>query len=166
MERDAVCRREMQSRGATFVHPFENPDVIAGQGTASLELQEEVPDLDVVIAPVGGGGLLAGTAITVKRLRPEADGETESLRKQLAGHKAKLPDRLGAAWRRQADSRHGVRISRIASRSRSSSGSSWAPAGALAETSAMAVGQASEAQRTSHPTEARWIRALMAATRR
>ncbi len=51
------------------------------------------------------------------RLRPEAGAETESLRKQLAGHKAKLPDRLGAAWRRQADSRHGVRISRIASRS-------------------------------------------------
>ena len=72
-ERDAVCDREMQTRGSTFVHPFENPDVIAGQGTASLELLEEVPDLDVVIAPVGGGGLLAGTAITVKSLRPEAE---------------------------------------------------------------------------------------------
>ena len=71
-EREAVCEREQRERGAVLIHPFENPLVIAGQGTAALELLEQVPDLDVVIAPVGGGGLLAGTAITVSALRPEA----------------------------------------------------------------------------------------------
>ncbi len=55
-----------------MVHPFENPDVIAGQGTAALELLEDVPDLDIVIAPVGGGGLCAGTAITVAVLQHAA----------------------------------------------------------------------------------------------
>jgi threonine dehydratase len=51
--------------GAAFVHPYNNGRVIAGQGTAALELTEDVPDLDVVMAPVGGGGLLSGTAIAV-----------------------------------------------------------------------------------------------------
>lgn len=71
-ERDAVCARLQQERGATMVHPFENPFVIAGQGTAALELLEDVPDLDVVITPVGGGGLCAGTAVVVRALRPAA----------------------------------------------------------------------------------------------
>lgn len=56
--------------GATVVHPYNNERVIAGQGTATLELLAEVPDLDVVIAPVGGGGLLSGTAIAAKGLKP------------------------------------------------------------------------------------------------
>ncbi len=51
------------STGATVVHPYDNEKVIAGQGTAALELLEDVPDLDVIIAPVGGGGLLSGTSI-------------------------------------------------------------------------------------------------------
>ena len=72
-EREAVCIREIEARGSTVVHPYENPNVIAGQGTAALELLEEVPDLDGVVAPVGGGGLLAGTAITVATLLPEAE---------------------------------------------------------------------------------------------
>ncbi len=71
-EREAVCAQLQQERGATVVHPFENPFVIAGQGTAALELFEDVPDLDAVIAPVGGGGLMAGTAIVSRRLRPGA----------------------------------------------------------------------------------------------
>lgn len=71
-DRDAVCVREQAARGACLVHPFENADVIAGQGTAALELLEDVPDLDVVVVPVGGGGLCAGTAITVHGLRPSA----------------------------------------------------------------------------------------------
>jgi threonine dehydratase len=71
-DREATCTREIESRGSTVVHPYENPNVIAGQGTTALELLEEVADLDIVIAPVGGGGLLAGTAITVAALRPEA----------------------------------------------------------------------------------------------
>jgi len=71
-ERESTCEKVRRERGAVVVHPFEDPHVIAGQGTAALELLEDVPDLDVVITPVGGGGLLAGTAITVAALRPEA----------------------------------------------------------------------------------------------
>lgn len=56
--------------GATEVHPYNNERVIAGQGTAALELLADVPDLDVVMAPVGGGGLLSGTAIAATSLRP------------------------------------------------------------------------------------------------
>lgn len=71
-ERDATSARLQQQRGMTMVHPFENPFVIAGQGTAALELLEEVPDLDAVVVPVGGGGLCAGTAVVVRALRPQA----------------------------------------------------------------------------------------------
>jgi threonine dehydratase len=68
--REAACREVQQRTGAELVHPYNDERVIAGQGTAALELLAEVPDLDVVIAPVGGGGLLSGTAIAVKSLRP------------------------------------------------------------------------------------------------
>lgn len=71
-DREATCARVAGQRGAVVVHPFEDPAVIAGQGTAALELLEDVPDLDVVVTPVGGGGLLAGTAITVAAVRPTA----------------------------------------------------------------------------------------------
>ncbi|MGE0144476.1 MAG: threonine/serine dehydratase [Planctomycetota bacterium] len=64
-ERDATSARLASERGLSMIHPFENPAVIAGQGTAALELMEDVPALDAVISPVGGGGLLAGTAIAV-----------------------------------------------------------------------------------------------------
>ncbi len=69
-ERAEVCAAEVGKRGAVFIHPNTDPLVIAGQGTASLELLEQVPDLDVIITPVGGGGLIGGTAITVKTLQP------------------------------------------------------------------------------------------------
>jgi threonine dehydratase len=71
-ERTAVCDRVVEETGATLIHPYVDPRIIAGQGTAALELLEEVRDLDAVIAPVGGGGLLSGTAIVVKSLRPQA----------------------------------------------------------------------------------------------
>lgn len=65
---------EVQARtGATFVHPYDDPRVIAGQGTAALELLEEVPRLDVVMAPVGGGGLASGTVIAMSSLTPEVE---------------------------------------------------------------------------------------------
>jgi threonine dehydratase len=64
--RDAACADVQRETGATLVHPFDDPRVIAGQGTAALELIDESPALNVVIAPVGGGGLLSGTAIAVK----------------------------------------------------------------------------------------------------
>jgi threonine dehydratase len=56
--------------GATVVHPYNDERVIAGQGTATLELLDSIPDLDAVIAPVGGGGLLSGTSIAAKGLKP------------------------------------------------------------------------------------------------
>ncbi len=71
-ERDVVCARLQRQRGATLVHPFEDPWVIAGQGTAALELLEDVADLDAVITPVGGGGLCSGTAVVFRALRPAA----------------------------------------------------------------------------------------------
>src|SRR4029077_9344233 len=54
-----------------LIHSFENPDVIAGQGTAAVELLEDITDLDLVMCPVGGGGLLAGTAVAAKSMRPD-----------------------------------------------------------------------------------------------
>jgi threonine dehydratase len=61
--REKLCEELERTLGATLLHPYDNVDVIAGQGTAALELLEEVPDLDAVVAPIGGGGLLSGTAI-------------------------------------------------------------------------------------------------------
>jgi threonine dehydratase len=59
-------------RDQTFIHPFDNPDVIAGQGTVGLEIATAVPDLAAVLVPVGGGGLISGTAAAIKALRPAA----------------------------------------------------------------------------------------------
>jgi threonine dehydratase len=68
--RELTLAQVVQESDAMVVHPYNNYQVIAGQGTAALELLEEVPDLDAVIAPVGGGGLLSGTAIAAKGLAP------------------------------------------------------------------------------------------------
>lgn len=57
-------------KGYTFIHPFDDEDVIAGQGTIGLEIAEQIPDLDAVIVPVGGGGLISGVAYTLKMLNP------------------------------------------------------------------------------------------------
>jgi len=78
--RESTVQQVIDRTGATFIHPFNNYDVIAGQATATLELIEEVPNLQVVMAPVGGGGLLSGTALTTHYLLPEAEiiaGEPE-----------------------------------------------------------------------------------------
>jgi threonine dehydratase len=64
--RESTTRRIMEETGATLVHPYDNFNVICGQGTAALELLDEKGDLDIVIAPVGGGGLLSGTSTYVK----------------------------------------------------------------------------------------------------
>ncbi|MGN1480333.1 threonine ammonia-lyase, partial [Porcipelethomonas sp.] len=58
-------------KGYTFIHPFDDENVIAGQGTIGLELLDQLPDADAVIVPVGGGGLISGVAFTIKQLRPE-----------------------------------------------------------------------------------------------
>ena len=70
--REATLAEVVARTGATVVHPYNDPLVIAGQGTAALELLEQVPDLAVVMTPVGGGGLTSGTALTVAALAPAA----------------------------------------------------------------------------------------------
>jgi threonine dehydratase len=68
--REAVCAELINKTGATLIHSFENEHVIAGQGTAAVEFVEDVSDLDVIMCPVGGGGLLSGTAVAAKSMRP------------------------------------------------------------------------------------------------
>ena len=68
--REAACARIVETTFATLVHPFEDERVMAGQGTATVEFLDDVPDLDILVCPVGGGGLLAGSAIAAKALRP------------------------------------------------------------------------------------------------
>lgn len=70
--RETTASAVMARTGATFVHPFDDARVVAGQGTAALELIDEVGPLDAIIAPIGGGGLLSGTSITTRALLPEA----------------------------------------------------------------------------------------------
>src|SRR6266567_5702490 len=69
--REATCAEVIKKTGAMLIHSFENEEVIAGQGTAALELLEDIPDLDIVICPVGGAGLLCGTAVAAKAMRPK-----------------------------------------------------------------------------------------------
>jgi threonine dehydratase len=69
--RESTLAEVVKKTGATVIHPFNNYEVIAGQATAAKELFEEVPDLDVIIAPVGGGGLLSGTALATKFFSPK-----------------------------------------------------------------------------------------------
>jgi threonine dehydratase len=66
-----AARAEVEERGATFIHPFEDPVVIAGQGTIGLELAEQVRDAETVVIPVGGGGLASGIAIALREERPD-----------------------------------------------------------------------------------------------
>jgi threonine dehydratase len=68
-----LARERAEADGLAFVHPFDDPAVVSGQGTIGLELLEEIPDLTRVLVPVGGGGLAAGIAIAVKSQRPEAE---------------------------------------------------------------------------------------------
>src|SRR5437870_9060489 len=69
--REATCAEVIKKTGATLIHSFENEHVIAGQGTAAVEMLEDLPGLGVIICPVGGGGLLSGTAIAAKSMRTE-----------------------------------------------------------------------------------------------
>jgi threonine dehydratase len=71
--RESTLAQVVEQTGAHVVHPYDDPRVIAGQGTVALELLQQVPDLDVVVVPVGGGGLLAGVATAVKALRPATE---------------------------------------------------------------------------------------------
>ncbi|MBX3273026.1 MAG: pyridoxal-phosphate dependent enzyme [Sandaracinaceae bacterium] len=84
--------RVVEETGGTLIGPYDHPDVIAGQGTCAIELLEEVPDLDAVIAPVGGGGLLSGVALALRELAPrvrvlgaEPRGADDAARSKASG---------------------------------------------------------------------------------
>ncbi|MBN7809348.1 pyridoxal-phosphate dependent enzyme [Algoriphagus sp. H41] len=90
--RESTLEDVVEKTGATFIPPFDYLDVIEGQATCALELLEEQPNLDIVMAPVGGGGLLAGTALTVHYLNPsiqviagEPSGADDAFRSMQAG---------------------------------------------------------------------------------
>lgn len=90
--RESTAAEIVARTGGTLIPPFDHPDVIAGQGTAALELLEDVPDLDAIIAPVGGGGLLSGCAIAALGVRPgirvfgaEPLGADDAARSKAAG---------------------------------------------------------------------------------
>ena len=73
LEAYATVKRLELERGLTLIHPYDDPDVIAGQGTVALEMLTAQPDLDAIIVPVGGGGLIAGVAVAVKAVSPDTE---------------------------------------------------------------------------------------------
>lgn len=88
-----------EEKGYTFVHPFDDKNVIAGQGTIGLELIDQIPDLDAVVVPVGGGGLISGVAFALKTLNPkikvygvQAAGAASMVSSIHDGHRLKLPE--------------------------------------------------------------------------
>lgn len=92
LAREAACAKIIAETAARLVHPFDDYAVMAGQGTATLELLEQAPDLDLIIVPVGGGGLLCGTAVAAKGARPgirviaaEPAGADDAARSVAAG---------------------------------------------------------------------------------
>lgn len=90
----AEARRLEQAEQLTFVHPFDDPDVIAGQGTIAMEILGQEPDADAVVVPIGGGGLASGVGVALKALRPKAKligVETEVLPSMLQAVEAGRP---------------------------------------------------------------------------
>ena len=90
--RAAAASRIVEETGAALLHPFDDPDVIAGQGTLALEVLEQVDAPDAIVAPIGGGGLVGGIAVAVKALRPavaviaaEPAGADDAARSKAAG---------------------------------------------------------------------------------
>ena len=69
--REAIAKKLADERGVTLVPPFNDPDIMAGAGTVAMELLEEIPDLDALVTPVGGGGLVSGCALAAKAMRPQ-----------------------------------------------------------------------------------------------
>ncbi len=97
--REATVARIIDVTGATLIHPYDDRLVMAGQGTSALELMEDAPALDVVLAPIGGGGLISGVSTAVKALRPQAQvigaepaGADDAARSFAAGHRIPLTE--------------------------------------------------------------------------
>jgi threonine dehydratase len=91
--RESTARQVMERTGAAFIHPYDDLRVMAGQGTTAIELLDEVPDLDMILCPVGGGGQLSGIAVAAKDLKPavrvvgvEPAGADDAARSLKAGH--------------------------------------------------------------------------------
>jgi threonine dehydratase len=97
-DRDDVAAALIADRGGAFIPPYDHPDVMAGQGTAALELFEEIDELDVLLVPVSGGGLIAGCGTAAKALRPrlhlvgvEPETADDTRRSLLAGRRVSIP---------------------------------------------------------------------------
>ena len=91
--RESTARQVMERTGAVFIHPYDDLRVMAGQGTTAIELLEDVPGLDVILCPVGGGGQLSGVAVAAKDIKPalrvigvEPAGADDAARSLKAGH--------------------------------------------------------------------------------
>jgi threonine dehydratase len=96
--REAIAREIVEKEGRILVPPFDDPSVMAGQGTTALELLEDVPDLDLLLAPCGGGGLLSGLAVVAAALRPalalygvEPEAGDDFRRSLAAGRPVSIP---------------------------------------------------------------------------
>ena len=93
-EREARARALSAATGAEFVHPFDDPEVIAGQGTCGLEITEQIEDVDSLLVPVGGGGLISGVSTAIKAVHPEVrvyGVEPQGAPKLTEALKAKTP---------------------------------------------------------------------------
>jgi threonine dehydratase len=96
--REAIGNRIAAETGATVVPPYDHEWIIAGQGTAALELIEQAPDLHTLVAPIGGGGLISGCAIAAKALRPhirvfgvEPEAANDTYLSRVEGHRVEIP---------------------------------------------------------------------------
>jgi len=96
-EADQKARQLVAERGLTYIHPFDDPQLIAGQGTLGLEIHDDLPDVDVVVVPIGGGGLISGVAAALKQLKPgvrvigvESSGAPAMQRSVAAGRRITL----------------------------------------------------------------------------
>jgi len=106
--REQIAARILRDTGATLVPPFDHPLIVAGQGTAALELLDEAPDLDALITPVGGGGLLSGCALIAKDINPkirifgaEPEGANDTFLSMMAGERIAIahPDTIADGLR-------------------------------------------------------------------
>ena len=98
-EANEKAKQLVAERGLTYIHPFDDLDLIAGQGTLGLEVYEDFPDVDVIVVPIGGGGLISGVSMAVKGLKPsvkiigvESSGAPGMLESVRAGHVVTLPE--------------------------------------------------------------------------
>ena len=120
--RESAARQLIETTGATLVHPYDDLTVMAGQATAAVELLEQVGELDLILCPVGGGGLLAGTAVAAKALKPrirvqgvEPAGADDAARSLRAGSLVRIeaPDTIADGLRGALGEKPFAEISRL-----------------------------------------------------